>query len=440
MLHKMQFARSAALSAALALVVLAAGCGGGGGNDNHAQIANFQFGQSNFQNINPNRDLIGTAAANSLNGPSNATSNGTLFYISDTNNNRILGFSTLPTRSSDSATFTIGQDSPTSGNSPGFSTTPLRLSAPTKVSISPDGSKLLVVDKGNNRVLIWNTLPTSNATAPDVILGGFTPTVVDGKTLKAPRGATFAPTQDNQNRVIVADSGNNRVLVFNNPVTGGTADFVLGQRDLVPTPASGGIGAATGNSANCPQPTGSIKITCDNSTSQVTADSLANPGDVTSDGFQLVIADTGNGRVLYFPTMPEATGTAAANVIGQPNMTQKSNTGGGAAGFNTPNSVWQDAAYIYVADKGNNRVLAFLPPASDGNSAVSVYGQGDFTHVTANDDNQNSTIDKDSNGKPEASDRTLNSPSGMFTMGSGTASLVYVLDTGNNRMMVFNTF
>lgn len=437
MLHKKQFARSAALSAALALVVLAAGCGGGNSNKNHAQIANFQFGQSNFKDINPNRGLIGTASANSLNSPSNAATNGSMFYIADTNNNRVLGFTSIPTSSNAAANFAIGQDDLTS-NAPGFTSSPLRLASPTKVSISPDGLKLLVVDKSNNRVLIWNTLPTAN-TAPDIILG-VTGTAVDGATLKAPRGATFAPTATYQNRVIVADSGNNRVLVFNNPTTGSTADFVLGQRDVVPTPASGGIGAATGNSANCPQPTGSIKIACDNSNSQVTSDTLANPGDVASDGFQLVIADTGNGRVLYFPTMPEATGTPASNVIGQTTMTQKSNTGGGATGFNTPNSVWQDAAYIYVADKGNNRVLAFLPPSSDGNSAVSVYGQGDFVHLTANDDNQNNAIDKDNNGKPEASDRTLSSPSGMVTLGSGTASLVYVLDAGNNRMMVFNTF
>lgn len=438
MLHKKQFARSAALSAALALVVLAAGCGGGNGNSNHAQIANFQFGQSNFKDVNPNRGAIGTASGNSLNSPSNAASFGSMFYIADTNNNRILGFTSIPTSSNAMATFALGQDDVNS-NSPGFSTSPLRLASPTKVAISPDGSKLLVVDKSNNRVLIWTGgLPTSNTT-PAIILG-VSGTAVDGKTLKAPRGATFAPTATYPNRVIVADSGNNRVLVFNNPTTGSTADFVLGQRDVVPTAASGGVGASTGNSANCPQPTGSIKIACDSSNSQVTADSLANPGDVVSDGFQLVIADTGNGRVLYFPTMPEATGTPASNVIGQTTMTQKSNTGGGATGFNTPNSVWFDAAYIYVADKGNNRVLAFLPPSSDGNSAVSVYGQGDFVHVTANDDNQNNAIDKDSNGKPEASDRTLSSPSGMFTLGSGTASLVYVLDAGNNRMMVFNTF
>ena len=37
--------------------------------------------------------------------------------------------------------------------------------------LSSDGSKLLVCDKDNNRVLIWNTVPTTNGQPADVVVG-----------------------------------------------------------------------------------------------------------------------------------------------------------------------------------------------------------------------------------------------------------------------------
>jgi len=444
MLQKMQLVRSVGITAALALTVVVSGCGGKGGNKNYAPEAVFQFGQPNYQNTTANRGVF-VVTGNSLNNPSGAATNGTKFYIADQGNNRILGFNSLPTKNTTTADFVIGQPNLTS-NTPGNGVG--QLSSPTKVAISPDGQNLLIVDNANSRVLIWyGTLPVNNSTPPTVTLGDGL-SAVSATNLSTPYGATFAPSATYPKRVIVADTGNNRVLVYNDPTASTAANYVLGQRDLVPGSkmnAAGNMATWTGNSPNCPQLTGTITTSCDISLGQVGADTLYTPGDVWSDGAKLIIADTGNGRVLYFPTVPTQlaagtyttgnTGGPATFVLGQNNMITRTTSGGGQSGFTQPSTVWRDlnSGNIFVGDSGNNRVLAFRTPTSgNGLPAVSVYGQGDFSHVTANDDDQNNVADTD-NGIPQASDRTLFAPAGATT----SAGLVYVPDSGNNRLMVF---
>lgn len=447
MLQKMQLVRGVGITAALALTVVVSGCGGKGGNKNYAPYAGFEFGQPNWQNTTANRGTF-LVSASGLNNPSSVATNGTKFYIADTGNNRVLGFNNLPTRSTQAADFVLGQTSMTT-NTAGFSTS--QLSSPTKVAVSPDGQNFLIVDNANNRVLIWyGVLPTDmTATPPQIILGGAATTPVSASNLNSPAGATFAPASGFPNRVIVADTLNNRVLVFNDPTASTAATYVLGQRDLTAgstTAANGATVTWTGNSPNCPQLTTTITSNCDNGTGQVGADTLYTPNDVWSDGAKLLVADTGNGRVLYYPTVPAQvvptypyntanTGAPATFALGAANLTTRTVSGGGQTGFTQPNAVWRDqnSGFIFVGDTGNNRVLAFRTPTSgNGPPAVSVYGQGDFSHVAANDDDQNNVSDTD-NGVPRASQRTLFAPQGSAT----TPGVVYVPDAGNNRLMVF---
>lgn len=451
MLQKMQLVRGVGITAALALTVVVSGCGGGSDKKNYAPVANFQFGQPGFANTTANRGVFSAITAGGLNNPSSVATDGTKLYVADQGNNRVLVFTSLPISSTTAANGVIGQPNLTSNAPNNPASTLVKLSSPTKVSISPDGTRLLIVDNANSRVLIWNSLPTTNA-APDIILGN-SPTTVNATGLSTPYGATFAPGPGAlANRVIVADTGNNRVLVYNNPTSvspaSNPADYVLGQRDLIPgtlTNSQGTQSTWTGNSPNCPQLNTNIITSCDISLGQVGADTLYTPADVWSDGSKLIIADTGNGRVLYFPTVPTQlaattyttanTGGPATFVLGQANMNTRTTTGGGSTGFTQPSGVWRDlnSGNVFVADTGNNRVLAFRTPSSgNGSPAVTVYGQGDFNHVTANDDDQNSVADTD-HGIPQASDRTLFAPGGVAT----SAGLVYVPDAGNNRLMVF---
>ena len=102
------------------------------------------------------------------------------------------------------------------------------MSTPSGISVS--GSKLYVVDQANNRVLIWNTIPTLNQTAANLVLGQTTFTTnATGIT----SSAFNLPAQvvTNGSVVAVADRSNNRVLIWNTiPTTNGqVANVVLGQ-------------------------------------------------------------------------------------------------------------------------------------------------------------------------------------------------------------------
>jgi len=423
MLQKMQLARSVGITAALALTVVVSGCGGGDSNKNEAARAIFQFGQSNFQNITANRGVA--PANNTLSGSGSVATDGSKFYIADTGNNRILGFNSIPTSASAAADFVLGQ-ADFVANDPCIladGACPTGLNQPSKVSI--DAGRLLVVDSGNNRVLVWRTLPTSN-TAADFAIGGTAALPVSATSLSNPLGASFAGS-----KLIVADTGNNRVLIYNTISNGAAASVILGQRDAMSGP----------DTENCPKDV--VAIPDCTKDFAITADSLSGPADVWSNGSRMFISDQANNRVLYFPSVPTVNQTAATRVIGQTNMKNQGGTGSGGAGLKQPRGGWSDRVtnYVYIADSGNNRVLAFNTPSADGSSAIAVYGQGDYVHITANDDDQNNSPDlvDNGNGKQEASDRTLSGPLGMTTLSTGSSNRIYIVDSNNARLMVYNT-
>ena len=96
------------------------------------------------------------------------------------------------------------------------------------VSISANYGKLAVTDRFNNRVLIWNTIPSSN-TPPDLVLGQANFTTHNSGTglnnMDFPGQVIITP----DGKVLVADSDNNRVLVWTSfPTSSGqSADYAL---------------------------------------------------------------------------------------------------------------------------------------------------------------------------------------------------------------------
>jgi DNA-binding beta-propeller fold protein YncE len=171
-------------------------------------------------------------------------------------------------------------------------------------------------------------------------------------TLDSPRGI-FADSA----HVFIADTSNNRVLVFDRASGSTTASLVLGQADFVSTQENGGTtpGAAT----------------------------LSGPQGVYSDGTRLYVSDTGNNRVLVWNALPTVNGQSADLVIGQADPTGVLVNAGGAAGATTlssPTGVDVVSGHLYIADSGNNRVTVFAQvPAADGAAADSVLGQPDLS-------------------------------------------------------------
>ncbi|MEM9721257.1 MAG: hypothetical protein AAGA10_18485 [Bacteroidota bacterium] len=177
------------------------------------------------------------------------------------------------------------------------------LLAPRGVCLS--GAKLIVSDTGQNRVFIWNKLPTNEFQPPDITLGqshsqGVGRNAggkVSGSTLLYPSGIW----SDGQ-RLIVADAWNHRVLIWQQfpSVDGQAADVVIGQPNFT---------------ANDPNIRGISHLP--------SAYSLNWPYGVTSDGQSLWIADTGNRRVLFYEAIPQVSHVAADAVIGKDHFTER---------------------------------------------------------------------------------------------------------------------
>ena len=87
-----------------------------------------------------------------------------------------------------------------------------------------DGGKLFVADPANDRVLIWNTIPAASGVAADVVLGQPDFTSSGSGTglaqMNAPAGVAVL-----DGNLIVSDTGNERLLVFEGiPTTSVAAD------------------------------------------------------------------------------------------------------------------------------------------------------------------------------------------------------------------------
>lgn len=277
-------------------------------------------------------------------------------WVSDNRNNRILRFR-LPSTKAD---LVLGH-----GN---FNTSPEEVleaagkrSLLSPTSVSTDGVRLVVSDQGNRRVHIWSSLPTENGQPSDVILGqasDFTreqnmPPSMHGLQFKSPT----AVTSDGQ-RLFVADSGNNRVLIWNRIPKDGTTqpDVVLGQPDL-----KGYLANQDG----------------------VSASSLSCPYDVRSDGTRLAVADSCNNRVLVWNQIPSVSSAPADAVLGQPGMSTSA-SGVSAQQLYEPRAVLFLEGSLLVADTRNNRVLRFDGQLTTSAAATRVIGQPDMSSSSVN--------------------------------------------------------
>jgi hypothetical protein len=381
------------LSAVLPALLLNA-CGGGSSSDDDLELirASSVIGQTDFVSGSANRG--GAVSALGIAQPlGTIATDGSHFFIADYGNHRVLGYASIPTATTP-ALFVLGQDAATA-STPG--TGPTRMALPASVAIS-DG-RLVVADAGNHRVLIWNTLPVGN-TPPDVVVGQPDLLTDDPGTaadkLSFPIAATIA-----NNRLIVSDQDNNRVLIWNTvPTANGTAaDVVLGQQDFASSVAND------------------------------EEDGLNSPAGIWSDGFRLLVADSGNNRVLVWSQLPRSSGADASFVIGQSDFSRVT-AGVGQGALRTPFGVASDGTRIWVADSGNNRVLEFDTfPIANNALAVDVYGQDrdSYSARLPNDADQDGVTDD----SPSAT--TLSSATGVSVF----ANVLYIVDRSNHRVLAF---
>lgn len=257
---------------------------------------------------------------------------------------------------------------------------------------------------------------------PVLRLGGASPGALALPPAAAEPGLMYAPRAvwTDGERVVVADTGNHRVLHWRSwpGSDGAPADAVIGQRDLVSEgPAAGGSDTVRGLNL----PTGVAVIDGD----LVVADAwhhrllrydgvpdhdFAEPAQVLGQpdlhavepnrggdpsatsfywpfGFGVVagtfwVADTGNRRVLgWHGTGFPAHDRPADVVLGQADASTRDDNRGevlGPAGFRWPHAVTGDDETLYVADAGDHRVLGWSPPPTADVAPDLVLGQPDF--------------------------------------------------------------
>jgi hypothetical protein len=135
--------------------------------------------------------------------------------VADGYNNRVLLWNQLPTTDGQPADVVLGQADFTS-RAPALTATGMN----TPYTIASTGLQLFVTDSQHHRVLVWNTLPTANGTPADAVLGQADFTHANPND--PPTGTTPSGRTLNQPggvlltwpHVVVSDYGNNRLLVF----------------------------------------------------------------------------------------------------------------------------------------------------------------------------------------------------------------------------------
>lgn len=253
-------------------------------------------------------------------------------YISDSSNNRILEYNEAanpPANVTANEVFGTGNSFTVSGTCGAALTD---ICAPYELAIDT-GNNLYVADRSDERVLEFNT-PLTNTTA-DLIFGK----ALDSACINGPLtgsdlcGPPPGVAVDSAGDVFVSDTGDNRILKFEAPLTTGmNADFVLGQLNFSHHLAN------TIDAAGMFLPSA---VAVDRSSSQN----------------HLYVADTNNSRVLGWRSAATfANGAPADLVIGQVDFSSSANQPLSASSLAAPRGLAVDGAGdLYVADTSNNR-------------------------------------------------------------------------------------
>lgn len=325
---------------------------------------------------------------------------GDKLFVSDTGQNRVFIWNSIPTTEYQEPDVILGQlEVVDSGRNSGGDVTANTLQYPS--GLWSDGKKLIVADAWNHRVLIWHTIPTTNAQPADVVVGqpdfkSNQPNVhgqaaiPDGNTLNWPYGVWSDGTS-----LWIADTGNRRILFFNEiPNTAfAKADNVIGKPDLqtrdyennepiwpysIKINHKGQMAVADtqfyrvliwNNKEEAFSKPADIIIGQDNfdacGQNQFRLAPEANTLNWTYDACfykdGILVNDTGNSRLLKFDEIPETNNAFAQAVIGRENFTTSSEFKGNMHGTKSaiywPFSITTEEDTLFIADTGNHRLV-----------------------------------------------------------------------------------
>lgn len=341
-------------------------------------------------------------SASSLFGPRGAClhQDGSL-WVCDTGHHRLLGWHRVPDADNAQADILVGQpDFRHEGRNARSTPAAATLNVPTGVAAW--GSGLAVADAWNHRVLLWRRTPTTNQPA-DIILGqDDASAALANRGADRPSGATLHwpyGVADIGGRLCVADTGNRRVLIWDDPRrTGQKADLVLGQADFLTRDENAGDAVA--------------------------AVGMRWPHGIALWQGGLAVSDAGNNRVMLWDRVPRRSAVPCDAVLGQSRFTECDHNRAAyypsAATLNMPYGIAAAGERLLVADTACSRLLGFAQ-ATMGAAADRLTGQPDFA---SKGDNRWGFPDR----------RSLCWPYGVAVR-NGMAAIA---DSGNNRVLLWD--
>lgn len=299
---------------------------------------------------------------------------GEKLLIADYGNHRVLIWNSIPTSNAQPADVVVGQ---LDFNSKFQGSSATGLSGPLGIFVASDG-KMFVSEYNNKRVLIWNKIPEINTAPADVVIGQNDLNSLNNSDIRSnfnePWGLWVAPN----GKLLVTDGYYNRVFVYNKVPSknGVNPDIVIGQNDFLST--SSGVSASNFY--------GSIAAS------------------VSPDG-KLAIGEFNNNRVVIFDSIPTTNGASASVVLGQPNMFTNSTfypTGSPTdKNMYRPYNVSYDLyGRLFVTGREMNRVMVFgLKPTTVSDLGIAISGT---TKAVCNSSNVNFTVTVTNNGSATA--------------------------------------
>jgi uncharacterized protein (TIGR03437 family) len=354
-----------------------------------------------------------------------AVRNGNL-YVLDAGNNRILRFVNPLTQPDQFPDLVIGQPN-FSSKAAGLSERNLNIGSLRGGLALDTTGNLFVSDSGNRRVLRFAAAALGqgarNGPAADLVLGqadfaSNTPVPRGGAQLKDRLASPAGLALDSRGRLFVADyeptsqprlGELHRVLVFEPPFS-------------IAEPAVRVMGVLT--------------QAADAATANRVLMALPEAVAVLADD-RVVVADTASSRLLIFPPFsawPDesaAYSPQAASVVGQADFDRRQPNGGrpapSAATLSTPLALAVSGTDVFIADSGNNRVLAISPPFQ---TASRTLGQLGFEY-----DGVNLVEGKEfsfSSGSAAAG-----GAAGIAIDYRAATPYLYIADTFNNRVLAF---
>ncbi len=200
------------------------------------------MGQDNLEENEANRQ--GLVGSGSLFFPTGICSGDDQHvFVADKDNHRVLIWKKIPFSDGWNADISLGQpgmDERDANRGDFENVQQDTMSFPTGVFYDVENDKVFVVDQGNNRVLIWNSLPRDAGQPADVVIGqkdfvSRSPNMGKGEG-RASQESMYFPNSvvAGKTGFFVSDTGNNRVLYWKEVPTenGQPADMVFGQSNF----------------------------------------------------------------------------------------------------------------------------------------------------------------------------------------------------------------